>query len=73
MSEDYDIPNREIIFYPPGNRAMNVSINITNDGEDEKNETFSVKLVSKSPQSLRVGHPNETVITILDNDGKIFL
>ena len=67
--------NHGIKFIPNGPHHIDrdVLIQIKNDDHEERNETFLVKLLSESPQILKVDQPNETVITSLDNDGKIFL
>ena len=74
MNENISTPtNGEIEFQPNDvTHTKNVSIQIKNNDRVENNVTFSVTLLSENSKLLKVGQPNETVVTILDNDGKIF-
>ena len=46
------------------------TISISEDGILENNETFSVTVASRSTPHLVTDIPANTVVTIIDNDGK---
>jgi hypothetical protein len=74
---DYtSLVNESITFKPNGTKEIDVRINITDDKSVEDNETFLVTLQSSSSSSqmhkLVVRDPNSTVISIINDDGKMF-
>ena len=72
-TNDYTSLVDEILtFKPDGSKSVEVQIDITEDDFVEENETFLVILSSLSPSKLVVTKPNHTVISILNDDGKIF-
>ena len=47
------------------------AISITDDNKLEENENFGLVINPSSlPSSVIVGNPNQTTVTIVDNDGK---
>ncbi|XP_028401625.1 uncharacterized protein LOC114524674 [Dendronephthya gigantea] len=66
--DDYTPVDQIITFHPNDNHTKFVEVEITDDKFVEINETFSLKLSSKSPKKLDVGNPKTANITIIDND-----
>lgn len=64
--------NKTIKFKPNESMAKEISITIINEKLVENNETFSVMLTSESSPMLVVKDPNITVVTIDNDDGKMF-
>ena len=55
------------------NGSHHFNISIINDNVPETNRTFSLKLRSISLCNAIVSSPQETNITLVDNDGMVFL
>ena len=74
LGEDFGHVNNTLTFKPRGELKFDINIPIKNDNVSEENETFKLNLSSTSQQNLvKLQDPNVTVVTIIDNDGKIFL
>lgn len=72
--EDYEhFVNKTETFNPGGSYKIDVPISINGDDLVENNETFSVTLLSQSSPELVVADPNNTIITIVESDGKYML
>ena len=67
---DYDSGPYTVII-PAGERNTSLSIPINDDNIFEHNENFGLTVnVSSLPTGVYIGNNNETIITIVDNDGK---
>ena len=67
---DYDSGPYTVTFSAGETRALfNISIN--NDNIFEMNENFALTINGSSlPTGVTVSTPNETIVTIVDNEGK---
>ena len=70
-NQDYKLENSNITFQPNASKVVIVSIYIEDETLVDNDENFSVILSSNSPM-LIVGYPNVTVVTIKNDDGKMF-
>ena len=60
-----------IIKFPVNHTRVSLSITITDNDEMENNKTFVLIINSSSlTRHVDVGNPNQTTVTILDDDGK---
>lgn len=55
-----------ILTFPPQTTSQNIEIPILNDEQGEGPETF--KLTLSNPEFATLGTPNETIVTIIDDD-----
>ena len=67
--EDYDSDVIEVTFNP-GDTRMTISINITDDNNDEEDEAFAVDLtiISAAPGTVQTAGPTTAFGIIEDND-----
>jgi hypothetical protein len=63
--EDYDATSGTLTFVPV-ETEQNLVISITNDGENEDDETFTITL--SNPQNVALGENDTLTLTILDDD-----
>ena len=59
------------VTFPAGERNISLNISINDDNIFEHNEKFTLTInVSSLPSDVYIGNRNETIVTIVDNDGK---
>ena len=67
---DYD-SGPYTVTIPAGQIRMSFDVPITNDNTCELNETFILNIVPVlTPNCVVIANPNQTSITIIDDDGK---
>ena len=64
--EDYIIASS--ISIVDGSRTGSTTFTVTNDGEDETDETVIIELGSSLPVGINAGSQNHVTVTILDDD-----
>ena len=68
---DYDLGEQRIVKIPKGEIIIPLNISIKPDDIVEENESFNLSIdVSSLPDDIRLGSPNITTVTIVDNDCK---
>ena len=71
-SEDYNAVSRPVIF-APGQTTASVLVGIIDDDIYELTESFTAEATLQSPDNGQILiRPMETLISILNNDGKSF-
>ena len=60
------------MFAPAGTTTINVPVNTIGDNIGEGDEIFVLQIDSVSPPAT-AGTPSQTVITILDDEGKLIV
>lgn len=66
-SSDYVLYNN--VTFKDGQRTATVPVNIVDDSEPEKIESFTIKLLPTGIQGgALLGYPRECVVTIAEND-----
>ena len=59
------------VIIPAGERNASLNISINDDNIFEHDESFVLTInVSSLPNDVYIGDHNETIVTIMDNDGK---
>ena len=59
------------VIIPAGERNASLNISINDDNIFEHDEIFALTInVSSLPSDVYIGDHNETIVTIMDNDGK---
>ena len=59
------------MIFPAGSTSVPFDVPITNDDILERNETFSLNIISSSaPDRVIIGNPRQSAVTIVDNDSK---
>ena len=60
------------VIIPAGERNASLNISINDDNIFEHNENFMLTInnISSLPSDVYIGDHNETIVTIMDNDGK---
>ena len=59
------------VIIPAGERNASLNISINDDNIFEHDESFVLTInVSSLPSDVYIGDHNETIVTIMDNDGK---
>lgn len=67
---DFSIGSFDITF-PAGETIALYNVSINNDNIIEHNETFTISIVPSSlPNGVTVATPNQTTVTIIDDDSK---
>ena len=67
---DYDSGPYTVTF-PAGEESVSLRISINDDNIFEHNENFVLNInVSSLLTDVTIGNHNETIVTIVDNDGK---
>ena len=68
---DYDLGEQRIVKIPKGETIIPLNISIKPDDIVEENESFNLSIdVSSLPDDIRLGSPNITTVTIVDDDSK---
>ena len=67
--EDYDFTTHNVTI-PSGKTHVSFDVSITNDNKLEDKEDFTLMIVSSSQSTVSVTNPNQTVVVIVDDDGK---
>ena len=67
---DYEAINMTLTF-DTSTQRHNISITLVDDTIDELDETLTSLLVLDSPDSSVTLSPSETMVMIVDNDGKL--